>query len=75
MLAKRGFIFDERGLSPHLTLARVRGGRAVRMEELPALPKSVIRPWRFGELVLYRSKSGSGGSRYFPEGRYRLTEN
>jgi 2'-5' RNA ligase len=75
MLAKRGFIFNERVWRPHLTLARVRGRQAVRMGELPAVPKSLLSIWRFGELVLYRSESGSGGARYFPEGRYRFTEN
>jgi RNA 2',3'-cyclic 3'-phosphodiesterase len=73
LFEKRGFMVDARGLSPHLTLARVRGGRTIRIAELPAVPKSLIRPWRFPELILYRSEPGSGGARYFPEGRYRFT--
>lgn len=55
---------ERRKFSAHLTLARARERDGAALPELPAAP--VLAPWRGGELVLYQSRPGRGGSVYEP---------
>lgn len=62
---------EERALKPHLTLARARPRQGAALPALPPLPD--LEPWRAGELVLYSSHLGSGGSMHEPIRTVRLT--
>lgn len=55
---------ETRAFSAHLTLARARDRDGAPLPELGAPP--VLAAWRAGELVLYRSRLGRGGSVYEP---------
>lgn len=62
---------ETRPLQPHLTLARA---RVLHGAALPALPPPPpLPPWRAGGLVLYRSRTGRGGSVYEPLRELRLS--
>jgi 2'-5' RNA ligase len=54
---------EKRPFLPHVTVARVRRGRRVRPQRLPA-PAPL--PFTAPGLVLYRSHPGPGGARYEP---------
>lgn len=53
---------ERRRFSAHLTLARARPREGAALPALPEPPR--LPPWRAGELVLYRSHLGRGGSVY-----------
>ncbi len=55
---------ESRPYHAHLTLARARGRDGAVLPELPAPP--ALPAWHAGELVLYRSRLGRGGSVYEP---------
>ena len=65
-----GLEAETRPFRGHLTLARARERDGAALPELPPLP--VTAPWRAGELVLYRSHLGRGGSVYEPLRRITL---
>lgn len=57
-----GFAPERRALRPHVTVARARRAAPLRAQPLvPAPPALVFAP---AALVLYRSHTGPGGSRY-----------
>lgn len=66
-----GLEAERRRFNAHLTLARARRREGAA---LPPLPKPPDLPsWRAGELILYRSRLGRGGSVYEPLRTVRLS--
>jgi RNA 2',3'-cyclic 3'-phosphodiesterase len=65
-----GLVPEARPFQPHLTLARARARDGSMLPPLSETPE--VRPWRAGELILYRSHLGRGGSAYEPLRRIRL---
>ncbi len=63
---------DHRRFRPHVTLARVRGGRTARLDRPAALAGVALPPSPVEEVVLYRSHPGLDGSRYEPISRVSL---
>jgi len=55
---------ESRRYHAHLTLARSRPRDGAELPQLPAAP--TLDPWRAGELVLFQSHLGRGGSVYEP---------
>jgi 2'-5' RNA ligase len=64
---------EKRGFTPHLTVARFNPPVAIRdhVQELAATALDV-KPFRVGELVLYRSHLSPRGARYEPLERFPL---
>jgi RNA 2',3'-cyclic 3'-phosphodiesterase len=68
-----GFVAEDRPYHPHITLARVKGGRAPlmalksRVRDVPALSSFVAK-----EFLLYESFPDAGGSRYEVRERFLL---
>jgi 2'-5' RNA ligase len=67
-----GFEAEQRALRPHVTVARARREARLRAVELDPPPPAL----RFEPeaLVLYRSRTGAGGSRYEALARVRAVE-
>jgi len=70
-----GSPLEERGLQPHITLARVRrqatpADRCLIAEAVAAIPLPPPLPFEAREAVLIESHLGSGGSRYEVLGRW-----
>jgi RNA 2',3'-cyclic 3'-phosphodiesterase len=61
---------ESRRFHAHLTLARARARDGAALPELP--PPPFLDPWRAGELVLFQSHLGRGGSVYEPMRVIRL---
>jgi 2'-5' RNA ligase len=59
---RAGLDTEGRRFHPHLTLARARARDGAKLPDLPMPPE--LAAWRAGELVLYRSHLGRGGSVY-----------
>jgi RNA 2',3'-cyclic 3'-phosphodiesterase len=59
---RAGLEGEARAFHPHLTLARARARDGAALPELPDAPRG--DGWRAGELILYRSRLGRGGSVY-----------
>ena len=66
-----GFEAEARPFHAHLTLARARARDGALLPDLPPPPRT--EAWRAGELVLYRSHLGRGGSVYEPLRVIRLS--
>ena len=61
---------ESRRFSAHITLARARPRGGSPLPNLPPAPE--LPAWRAGELILYRSRLGRGGSVYEPLSAVRL---
>jgi 2'-5' RNA ligase len=62
---------EARPFQPHLTLARARPRDGAALPPIPDPPE--LELWRAGELILYKSQLGRGGSVYEPLRRLRLS--
>jgi len=69
--AAAGLVPEVRPFQPHLTLARARPREGAPLPPLTDPPR--LEQWRAGELVLYRSRLGRGGSVYEPLRVIRLS--
>lgn len=65
-----GFPGEERGFTPHLTLARMK--MPVKIAGLPDIETSDLSPFRLDEIVLYRSHLNPKGARYEALERFPL---
>jgi 2'-5' RNA ligase len=65
-----GFAHEERPFRAHLTLGRLRSGRAPDLGDAPAVGASSA----VSEIVLFQSHLGSGGSRYASLARMPLAD-
>ena len=68
---RAGLAQEARPFQPHLTLARARPRDGAVLPPIPDPPD--LEPWRAGELILYKSRLGRGGSVYEPLRRLRLS--
>jgi 2'-5' RNA ligase len=68
---RAGLAPEARPFQPHLTLARARPRDGAALPPLPDPPE--LERWRAGELILYKSHLGRGGSVYEPLRRLRLS--
>jgi 2'-5' RNA ligase len=66
--AALGFSPEDRPLSPHLTLGRVKSptGRVALTQSLVHLPQPSAPPFQVSELVLFRSQLSPQGASYLP---------
>lgn len=68
-----GFKRDPHGYTPHVTVGRVKEGRASVGEALFPFKQTLFGSATISEMVLYQSITGPEGSRYVPVERFQLS--
>jgi 2'-5' RNA ligase len=68
LFAELGFQRESRAYHPHITLGRSksRGGSAVIREVLGTVPPPPAKEMTVDHVVLFESRLGPGGARYYP---------